>query len=294
MTRVLVTGATGLVGRETVNALAARGAEVVALSRSGTAVSNATETHAVDLMDADATRRVVRAIRAEALVHLAWYGGPGRMTSGENVDWAAATLGLVRTFATEGGLHVTAAGSCAEYDWRDPGPFSETSPLHPQSLYGAAKARTGQLLTEAARSLGLSLAWGRIFFVYGPGEPSGRLLGDLIAGLRAGREVPCTDGLQRRDFLSTRDVADALVQLTLERVTGPVNVASGQATTVRDVIETAARLLGRPELVRLGARPRPPNDPPEIVANTTRLGELGFCPRLSLEAGLADAIARTP
>lgn len=292
--RVLVTGATGLIGRETAIALGRSGHDVVALSRRGTPIEGSNETIAADLLDPAAICRAVDGARAEALVHLAWYDGPGRMGAVENLDWVAATIGLVRAFAAAGGRRVVAAGSCAEYDWRDDGPFTEDSPLRPQSIYGVAKARTGQMLTEAALALGLSIVWPRIFFVYGPREPEGRLLGDLIAGLRARREVPCTDGIQERDFLATPDIAAALVHLLEVSAEGPVNVASGQSIPVRDLITAAAEALGAPDLIRLGARARPVDDPTRILANTDRLASLGFRPKFDLAEGMADAIRRTP
>ena len=141
----------------------------------------------------------------------------------------------------------SAAGTCAEYDWRADRPHAETDPLAPQSLYGIAKARTGELLCDAGPHLGLTVGWARIFFVYGPGEPPGRLLGDLIAGLRAGREVPCSDGTQRRDFLSAADIGAALVAMLEAGADGPVNVGSGEAVEVRRLIGHVADRIGRPD-----------------------------------------------
>lgn len=289
--RVLLTGATGLIGRETARALAADGHEVVALSRAGGPVDGAAERRAADLLDPSAARAAVAG--AEALVHLAWHSGPGRMAAPENLAWAGATLRLVHDFADAGGRRVVGAGSCAEYDWSARSHHAEDDRLGPRSLYGATKARTGQLLCEAAPHLGLSAAWARIFFSYGAGEPQGRLVGDLIAGLRAGREVPCTDGTQRRDFMSAADIGRALALLVASDVAGPVNVATGEAVAVARLVRHVANRIGRPELVRLGAIERPADDPACVEADVGRLAGLGFRPRLTFEAGLDDAIGRT-
>jgi len=198
---------------------------------------------------------------------------------------------LVRSFAEAGGKGAVVAGSCAEYDWRSNGSFSEGSKLGAATLYGRAKAATGSLLTAAARDIGITLAWARIFFCYGPGEPPGRLIGDLITGLSAGNIVKCTDGRQKRDFLHAADIGRALAILADKNANGPINVGSGQAVPVATVIETVARLMKRPELIRLGAQSRPPDDPPHIEADVTRLTtEFGFRPEFDLESGLADVI----
>lgn len=289
MSRVLVTGASGLIGPHAVAALQARGFEVVVLGRRALA---GVESLTADILDPVARAEAVRAAKASHLLHLAWHDAPqGRWTVADNLDWAAATLGLVREFGLAGGKRAVCVGSCAEYDWGFE-VLAEDTPLRPASLYGQAKAATGSLLMAGAAAMGLSLVWARVFFCFGPNEPQGRLLGDLIARLRAGRPVPCTDGLQQRDFLYTPDIGAALAALMHSDLTGAVNVASGVATPVRDLIRKTAEVFGRPDLVQLGARTRPAGDPARIVADVARLRSTGFVPHYDIEAGLRDCLER--
>ena len=293
--RVLVTGGSGLIGRPTVLALKEAGFQVVALSRTGP-VAGADETLTADILDKASRRAAVERAGASHLLHLAWHGGDpaARWHGPENIRWAAATLDLVDDFARAGGRRVLAVGSCAEYDWSRP-LLREDTPLNPASTYGRAKVATVRALQESAPALGLSLAWARLFFCYGPGEPAGRLLGDLLEGLAAGRPVPCTDGLQERDYLHSHDIARALVTVLQSDHAGPINIGSGTAIAVRDLIGTAARLMGRPELIRLGEIPRPATDPPRLVAEVSTLRALGFEARIDLETGLRiciDAMAQ--
>lgn len=289
--RVLVTGASGLIGRHVTKTMSGAGHDVIALTRGGKKIPGAAETVMANLLDQDETLRVLQSVRAEALLHLAWYGGTGRLTSPENLDWAAATIRLVTEFARLGGKRVVAAGSCAEYDWARSERHRETDTLRPQGLYGSAKARTGELLMAAAPTIGVTLAWARIFFVYGPCEPRGRLMGDLIQGLKSGEAVPCTDGMQIRDFLHAHDVARAL-GLILDRAhSGAVNIASGKEIKVRDLIDEVARQMGAADLVKLGAIARPETDPDQIRADVSLLtGTLGFIPEFDLVSGIADVI----
>ncbi|TMV07033.1 NAD(P)-dependent oxidoreductase [Ruegeria sediminis] len=285
MARVLLTGATGLIGRAAARALAGAGHEVIALGRAGTSDI------ACDLLDREATTSATKQARASHLLHLAWHDGTrDRWTAPENLDWMAATLHLVREFARAGGERAVCAGSCAEYDWTVP-MLTETTPLRPRSLYGAAKAGTGLALCAGQEALGLSIAWARIFFVYGPGEPPGRLFGDLISNLTANRLVDCTDGLQERDFLHVNDLARALLRLLEADLAGPVNVASGAAIPVRKLIEEIALQMRRPGLVRLGAVPRAADDPARLAADVTRLRhEAGFVPHYDVVSGVADVL----
>lgn len=291
MAHVLLTGGSGLIGRATAAALASAGHEVTTLSRSGQAPGDG---HAIacDLLAPEQVSAAIRSAGATHLVHLAWHDGPrDRWIAPANLDWMAATLHLVREFASAGGQRAVCAGSCAEYDWSVP-ELTETTPLRPRTLYGAAKAGTGLALCAAGPALNLSIAWARIFFVYGPGEPPGRLLGDLIGNLKAGKPVDCTDGLQERDFLHVGDLADALTLLLACEATGAVNIASGTAIAVRELIDEVATQLGRRDLIRLGAVPRGKDDPDRLVAEVTRLQqEVGFAPRHDIASGVAATLA---
>lgn len=292
--RVLLTGATGLIGRQVVAPLRAAGFTVLAASRSGRQVAGS-EGLTLDCLDEASVGRALAQARATHLIHLAWAdAAKDRWTSPANLDWAAASLRLIRAFAAAGGTRAVMAGSCAEYDWAQAGagPLAEDTALRPATLYGAAKAATGTAALAGATAMGLSLVWARPFFCYGPGEPPGRLFGDLIKGLGAGQVVDCTDGLQRRDFLQTEDLGRALAAVLASPVEGAVNIASGQPTAVRDVITALAAALGRPDLVRLGARARPADDPDLIVADVTRLHkEVGFRPIHDLASGVAATLA---
>ena len=276
--RVLLTGATGLIGRQVAGPLTRLGYDVLPVSRRGAGLRG----HLIDDPEA-----VAQSAHAECLIHLAWHDGPNRMGAADNLDWVSASLRLLTAFASAGGKRVVMVGSCAEYDWTGAGRMDEATPLRPASVYGAAKAATGLAAVAGARALGLSLAWARVFFCYGPGEPEGRLFGDIIKGLQAGHTVDCTDGLQRRDFLHSEDVGGALAALLDSQVEGAVNIGSGRAVAVRDMIGTLARQMGREDLIRLGARPRPTDDPDRIEADATRLrDEVGFTPRYDMESGI--------
>lgn len=293
--RVLITGASGFLGWHCCEAFAASGWDVVALSRSGRAPESVTERVHCDLLDPAETRRTVQSIRASHIVHMAWHDDPrDRWVSPANLDWAAASLHLARTFAEAGGERFILAGSCAQYDWTAGPVLSESAtPLRPASLYGAAKVSTSNVLMAAQAALGLSIAETRIFFCYGPGEPAGRLVPDLISGLRAGQPVACTDGRQVRDYLHAADIARAIELVAASDLTGAVNIARGEGVAVRELIMEVARQMDRPDLPQFGAMERAPSDPPEIRGDIARLRGLGFQPAFDLTSGIADTLARS-
>lgn len=258
--------------------LAARGFEVQAPGR-----------HELDVLDSAATARFVEELRPTHLLHLAWYAEPGAFwESPENERWLTASIALLEAFTASGGARAVIAGTCAEYDWSGDGILSEQhTPLAPQTAYGKAK----DALRGAAADLDLSLAWGRIFFLYGPHEDERRLVASVTRALLAGTPARTTHGRQVRDFLHVADVGDAFAALVDSRVEGAVNVASGEGVAVADIVQRLAELAGRPDLLELGALEAASGEPPLLVADVGRLrDEVGWRPSRSLDEGLRDTV----
>ena len=290
--RVLVTGAGGFIGRHAAAALGRAGFEVHGLSRRPAGVAGVVE-HAADLMDAGAVRRVVGSVRASHLVHLAWFVEPGAYwRAAANLDWVSASLGLARAFAEAGGRRMVGAGTCAEYAWGG-AVLDEAGPIEPATLYGVSKDAVRRVLSAWAPGAGVSFAWGRVFYLYGPGEAPGRLVGDAIRTLRAGKRFATSHGRQRRDFLHVADVGGAFAALAAGAAEGVVNIGSGRAVAVRDMLDGVAALVGGADRIDFGARPLPASEPEVIEASVTRLrDELGFRPRYGLADGLRDVVER--
>jgi len=294
--RVLLTGASGFVGLPTLAALAAEGAEVHALCSSPAPAGPAgVQWHRLDLGDAAAVDALMAELRPERLVHLAWYVEHGLFWDApENLHWVERSLHLLRAFAAAGGRRAVLLGTCAEYDWSAAeGPLRELdSPLAPTTLYGIAKDAMRRLSGAYAEREGFQLAWGRLFFLYGPREAPGRLVSSVIRSLLAGEPVDTTAGAQRRDFLHVADAAAAVAALAHSDVLGAVNIASGEAVSVAEVLDQIAAATGRPDLLRRGALPERPDEPPLLLADVSRLrDEVGFRPALDLAAGVADTVA---
>jgi len=289
--RILVTGGTGFIGDFAVRALVARGYDVAVAARTPVPTPGA-ELVAVDLLDQSAHRGLLEAVRPDTILHLAWNVAPGRFwRSPDNLDWVAATVSLFRAFAEVGGRRFVGAGTCAEYDWTSVGPLDPAStPIRPATFYGVAKAAVHDVLAGAADVTGVEVGWGRLFFLYGPGEKPGRLVSDVARSLLAGRPVDVGTGEERRDFMHVADVAEAFVRLVEAEGGRTVNIASGACPQMREIVSTIARTIGREELVNWGARQPRPGEPPRIEADVAALSEIGFRPRFTLEAGLADTI----
>ncbi len=293
MKRVLLTGATGFIGRHAIPLLLERGYDVHAVS-SGVAPGSGSGVrwHQANLLDPGQAATLIAEVQPTQLLHFAWYAEPGKYWGSlENFRWVQASLGLLREFYDQGGQRVVMAGTCAEYDWRYGYCSEEVTPLTPATLYGTCKHSLQSMLDFFSQKTGLSSAWGRIFFLYGPHEHPNRLVSSVICSLLEGRSARCSHGNQIRDFLHVEDVAGAFVALLESDVTGPVNIASGQPIALKDVIYRIADRLTRREMVQLGAISTPNNEPPLLVADVGRLlKEVCWQPKYDLEAGLKQTI----
>jgi nucleoside-diphosphate-sugar epimerase len=292
MKRILVTGATGFIGEHVLTALHARGFEIHAVGYTSALKSCATF-HTLDLLDTKRTREVVSALRITHLMHLAWYAEPGQYWhSPKNLDWIAASLNLLRVFAESGGRRAIVAGTCAEYRWGSQQFHEINTPCEPGTLYGTSKDALRRVLVSFSDVASIDLAWGRLFYIYGPGEKCGRLVSDCICHLLQNREFLTSGGFQLRDFIYVKDVAGALAALTESDVVGAVNIGSGTAISVRAMVEHIGRETGNADQIAFGARPLAESEPLIIRADVTRLSqEVGYVPKYCLTRGIAETVA---
>ena len=280
MTRVLITGMSGFIGRHVAAALQSRGVEAIDARHSG----------ARDLLRVEDRAKAVSSVCADTLIHLAWVPGRGERWSSElNRDWEVATIDLVSRFFAGGGHRVISAGSCAEYDWSVGGVFSENTPLAPHTLYGSAKARTGEALLRVAEDYGASAAWARVFFLFGEGESPARFIPSMLSACMEGESIACGPHDTVRDFWDVRNLADVLAILALSDLSGPINVASGKGSSFEEIGKLIQKITGAGNVIRFGERLLSQGEPSVVVADTTRLrAEIRFQESVSLEAGLAD------
>jgi nucleoside-diphosphate-sugar epimerase len=299
--RVLVSGAGGFIGRWSVPALLRRGYEVHAVlsghaSREVPAQLEGAKIHCADLLDGSNVDELTNEVRPSHLLHFAWIATPGLYwDSADNFRWVAASERLLRCFVDHGGSRVLMAGSCAEYDWSRAEVCDElSSPLADTQAapYAACKIALHRILADVGRREGVPTAWGRIFFQFGPHEHPDRLVPSVIGNLLLNREAPCSHGRQIRSFLHVADVGEAFAAVLDSELEGPVNIGSDERVLLSDLIDRIGRQIGRPELLRLGARPSPPQEPALLVPEIHRLrDQVRWRPRFTLDDALSDTIA---
>lgn len=289
--RVLITGASGFVGKFAAAELASRGAEVITITRRPDLCPSQCTNIFCDIFDRQELARLIRWAKPDILLHLAWnIGYPNFWTAHENLHWVSASLHLLECAQNFGIKKFVGVGTCFEYQWPDSTDCDElTTPLIPTSLYAISKDATRRIAAEFAKANGIDMAWARLFYLYGPGEHEKRLVASIANNLARGIPAHLTQGLATRDFLHVQDAGRAMALLTLSDVNGSINIASGNGVSVREIAERLGNISGRPDLIRIGSLPDRSEEPARIVgANRRLITKTGFSPNYDLEIGLRD------
>ena len=290
---MLLTGADGYIGRSTQQALLARGYEVHAISRMPKTSTDTITWHQADLFDPAAVDNVISNYGGSHLIHLAWVTEPGAYwQSADNDRWRDASLALLRSFSAHGGERAVLAGTCAEYDWSYGHCIEESTPLIARSPYTEAKLAFREAALEFSRTSGIDLAWARVFFSFGPYEHPARLVSAVVIALLRGERAQCSDGQQVRDFMYVRDLAAAFAAVLDSTFCGDINIASGEAISIKDLVTRIAVQMGADDRLDFGARPRQAGEPDRITADISRLTKIvGFTSKTKLETAISETIA---
>jgi UDP-glucose 4-epimerase len=303
--RVLVTGATGFVGRWVALALSRAGADLFVNAREVESLKRVYVQWGIqakplisDLSRRGTFRYVFREAQPAVVFHLTGYGvDPLERdeTTMRRIN-VELTEEIVETIATHAdtsgwpGLRLLSAGSAFEYGIQD-GPISETAEPTPNSFYALTKLEGTRCIQAARERSGLRGTSARLTTVYGPGEHPSRLLPSLVRTAETSEPLELTGGKQERDFTFVGDVAEGFLRLgALGDVPhGVVNLATGRLSTVRSFVDCAREVLGiRADLLRVGAIPYRDNEVWQGRIDVDLLENLtGWRPRIGIDSGIA-------
>jgi dTDP-6-deoxy-L-talose 4-dehydrogenase (NAD+) len=268
--RVLLTGATGFVGRQILRSLQECQHAVRAVVRKGSydRLLNPANLEVIETADLFAEDIVWWAKVCEGIdtvIHSAWYAKPGHyLQASENLACLEGTLTLARGCAQSNVRRFVGIGTCFEYDL-NVGVLSVDTPLRPTTVYAGAKVAAFHALSNWLPAQDVQFAWCRLFYLYGEGEPAKRLVPYLRERLTKGEAVKLTSGRQIRDYLDVRVAGRLVAEASFSDRQGAINICSGVSKTVRQMAEEVADEYGRRDLLRFGARADNLVDPPCVV-----------------------------
>lgn len=295
--RVLVTGGAGFIGSHTVDALVARGDEVIVVDDlSSGSERNLNAGARFERLDVRApqTGELVRSARPQAIVHLAAQVSVSRSVREPVFDAEVNVLGSLNVLgaaADAGARVVFASTGGALYGDTARLPTPEDHPTWPVSPYGIAKLSVEHYLHGFAEQRGLSYAALRYANVYGPRQDPHGEAGVVAIFSRAlvERRTPLIHGpgTDTRDYVHVRDVVAANLAALDDGRTGHYNVGTGEQTDVNTLLEILAASLGVPAQADHGA-PRPGDLRASALDSAKLRRELGWAPRVALRDGLGE------
>lgn len=279
--KILVTGATGFVGRHVVTSLLAHGHEVVALARDAQKADGMPWIGEVGFVACDLHRDCRPAVElaghCDALVHLAWPGLPDYRAYFHIARNLPADLAFLEAAVRAGVPQVLVAGTCLEYGLQC-GPLPEEAETRPTTAYGFAKDALRKALQLLQQTRPFGLQWVRLFYLYGEGQNSGSLLAQLDRAIDEGRAVfDMSVGDQLRDYLPVGEAAEAFARLVdSPECRGVVNCCSGKPVSVREMAELRCRQRHSGIRLNRGHYPYPDYEPMAFWGVPAKLAKLAI------------------
>jgi nucleoside-diphosphate-sugar epimerase len=271
MKTILLTGATGFVGKQIFNALGKSNVRIVPVVRAGKESSFQGQPNidrvvcSPDIFQEGADWWAYQCEGIDIVIHAAWYAEPGKyLQSPKNMDCLIGSLNLAKGAVVAGVKRFVGIGTCFEYDL-SAGVLSKDTPLNPLTPYAGAKAALYMGLSQWLLEQPVEFAWCRLFYLYGEGEDERRLVAYLHKQLAKGEPAELTGGEKIRDFLDVVLAGRRIANVAFSRKVGPVNICSGLGIDVRQLAEKIADEYGRRDLLRFGARMENFVDPPCVV-----------------------------
>ena len=286
--KVLLTGVTGLVGKEVIEPLKQMGYEISALTIDENNPDNGVNWIKCNLFDEESLKLAIEKVKPTHLLNFAWATTGNYLTSEINFEFVKSGLNLLKYFKQNGGKRAVFVGTCFEYEFKNE-PLKETDTINPQTLYAKSKNALHELAEEYCRINDISFGYGRIFYVYGHGENEKRLTAHLIKTLSNNGEVIINNGDLVKDYMYTKDIAGAFAAFLNSDVEGSVNICTGKGISLKDYSTYIAKQLGKEEYLKINYEET--NQPPIIVGDNTRLTkEVGYEIKYSFEKAIEEIL----
>jgi UDP-glucuronate decarboxylase len=295
--KVLITGASGFIGKYIINILNPDEYEIHAIYNQNKPINGLKKItwHQVDLFNNKEVREVMEVIKPTHVIHLAWYAEHGKFwNSDKNIGWIDATVKLFKEFKRLNGIKFIVSGTKAEYF---DGEFfeehlnsvfeciEEMEP-NPDTLYGKSK----NLLHKKLKELDVdkkSLVWARVFDTYGPYENEKKFCSYVIKSAQENHAISCKNPQLELDFLHVMDIAKAFKVILLNDFTGTINISSGNSISLKDIAQYILKKLKKEKLLELNLLSK---DQRKVYGNNTLLKSIGWSVEHEIDSGLDDLI----
>jgi len=297
MKKVVITGATGIIGLNLINYLLKKDIEVLAIIRKNSSRKNLLPIcNKLKVIESDLEKfkNIKIEERYDIFIHLAWDGtfGDSRNNVQEQLKNIEYTLDAVRLAKELGCTKFIGAGSQAEYG-RIEGIIKPNTPTNPENSYGMAKLCAGQLSRLLANQLGIEHIWTRILSVYGPFDNDNTMVMSSIREMIDNNTSPdYTKAEQKWDYIYAEDVAKAFYLIGENAKNNSIYcIGSGIQRPLYQYIQEIRDNINKNIKLNIGAKEYSENQVMNLCADISNLTEdTGFIPETKFEEGIIKTI----
>ncbi len=305
--KIFITGGTGFLGKPLLKKLLGKGHQVLILKKDGEKISKEFLKSKSrisflngNLQNINKLLPKIKSFKPEVGIHLAWEGIPSADLE-LNLKNLNGGLNCLETLAKAGVKRIFVAGSCHEYGeprnvHRDalrgnPGKkVSETNPLNPFNMLYAAKIALYFLGSKIAETHNVKLIWGRIGFVYGPGQRKASLIPHLLNSIQKNEEPVLKNPKGGNDFIYVDDVAGAISALIKKknlRTNEIFNIGSGKLTGVMEIV----KIIYRQAKLSVPKHLKDVKKPEGFCLGISKIKfEVGWQPKVNIDLGIKKTI----
>ncbi|MBP5492453.1 MAG: NAD(P)-dependent oxidoreductase [Clostridiales bacterium] len=271
--RVLITGASGYIGKHVVKAFLDAGHEVTVSDYSFKGVDERATLSYEPIFSG--RKDIFEAFgKPDVLVHLAWRDGFIHNSDAHMKDLSNHVEFLQNMI--EGGVkYVTVMGSMHEVGYWE-GAIDENTPCNPMSMYGIAKNALRQSLLLFCKNKDVNLHWLRAYYIYGDESRGSSIFAKLYQAEQDGKtEFPFTTGKNKYDFIHVDDLAKQIEAASVQsEENGIINVCSGNPISLADKVEEYIREHNMKIKLVYGAFPDRPYDSPGVWGDPARINKI--------------------
>ena len=271
--KVLITGANGYLGRHVVEAVLAKGHEVLA---SDFNFDNLPETVIkVTTPIFSETDQLFEALGSpDAIIHLAWRNGFVH-NDDTHIEDLPAHYDFLKKMIDAGVGQLAIMGSMHEVGYHEGAVVAET-PTNPTSLYGIAKNALRQAVDVIAKDATTTIQWMRAYYIMGDDEKSNSIFAKIVKAEKEGQaEFPFTTGKNKYDFIDIDELAAQIAAVISQKeVAGIINVSSGEPISLADKVESFIKDNNFDIKLKYGVFPDRPYDSPAIWGDNQKITEI--------------------
>lgn len=266
--KVVVTGASGYIGRHVVDALIKMHHEVIAVDMINKGINTDATFLSLDIFSDDIYNKLGR---PDACIHMAWKDGFNH-ASDAHMGMLSKHYAFIKNMIDGGVKYLSVMGTMHEIGYYE-GCVDENTPTNPLSMYGIAKNALREASLLLADKSDTALMWLRAYYILGDDSNNNSIFSKITQMEHEGKaSFPFVSGKNKYDFIHVDELAKQIATAsTQSEITGIINCCSGKPVSLADKVNEFIEKNHYSILPDYGKFPERPYDSPAIWGDNTKI-----------------------